>query len=114
MTKISKTTVAHSDLNMSTKSALESHVPDSKKIYFRSSSNDNVSALSQSMRKMVDALDQQVIETRAFKENTVQLKDAITLLRQHAKGYRAKLSKINVSPLRKKSLRLAAIMDSAL
>lgn len=83
-------------------------------VYGDQTANDNRSGLSIAVEEMTKALKIQREHTKHFAENTKKLKQSMALLKQTAVEYQNALAKINVSKLRRKSSRLAQIMDTAL
>ena len=76
--------------------------------------NDNKSSLEIAMDKLANALDEQRIASQEFKKNTSDLKSEILAMENHLIEYQTILTQIKVDPLRRKSIRLARIMDSAI
>ena len=116
MTTLLKEALDYSNQKFEAKSSTELKVVqrEAAGMHLTSNANDNKTAISISMNKIIDALDKQLVEARAFETNTERLKTAIIELSQLTEDYSKSLEKINFAPLRRKSLRLAAIMDSAL
>lgn len=76
--------------------------------------NDNPSSLSVTISKMSEALDEQRKNVQEFQENCKLLKETMGTLGDGMKDYAEKLNKISTKRLRKKSLRLIEIMDTAI
>lgn len=75
-------------------------------------SNDNPSSLSIAINKMSEAIKTQRQDVQIFQENCNTLKHQMVLLRDATTHCAEKLGQINTKPIRAKSLRLAALMDS--